>query len=234
MKKIFVCLGIALTVTMAKAQSPTGTFSVTPRVGATFSNITKESMGFDSSSELLKGKTQVGFLAGAGMQYQISQVVAVSTGAYYQRMGCTYDDTDLSEAGPGDYTVYQHSHAYLDYLSVPVLAHLYVAKNFAIHAGVQASFLLNNSMRADISNVTIGKDGSYTYNEVEELDEENKFIRKSDLSIPVGISYEYENVVIGINYQLGLSKIYKSPLDNGNKNKAIVFSAGYKFDIGSI
>lgn len=234
MKKIFVCLGIALTVTMAKAQCPTGTFSVIPRVGATFSNITKKSMGFDSSSDLYKGKTQVGVLAGADIQYQISQAVAVSAGAYYQRMGCTYDDTDLSKAGPGNHTVYQHSHTYLDYISVPVLGHLYVARNFAIHAGVQTSFLLNNTMRADISNVTIGKDGSYTYKEVEELDEENKFIRKFDLSIPVGISYEYENVVLGINYQHGLSKLYKSPLDNGNKNKAIVFSAGYKFDIGRI
>ncbi|MGI6242801.1 MAG: porin family protein [Prevotella sp.] len=235
MKKAIVLIALVLSTVGTMAQGHTGVFSVVPRIGATFSNITKESVGFGTSSELQKGKTQVGLIAGAGLQYQALPVLGVSIGTYYQRMGCTYDDTDLSQADAGEYTVYQRCHTYLDYLSVPLMGHIYVAKNFAINAGVQASFLLSNKIRADIMHVTIGNDGSYTYrDESEKLDEENKYIRKFDLSIPVGVSYEYENVVLDIRYQIGLSKLYKSLLDNGSKNKAVVFSAGYKFDLGSI
>lgn len=235
MKKTLVFIALVWSATTIKAQSNTGTFSVIPRVGVTFSNITKESMGFGLSSELQDGKTQVGPVAGADLQYQALPALGVSIGAHYQRMGCTYDDTDLSKADAGEHTVYQNSHTYMHYLSVPLMGHLYVAKNFAINAGIQASFLLSNNTHTEISNVTIGHDGSYTYHEeTDKLNEENKYIRKFDLSIPVGASYEYENVVVDIRYQFGLSKVYKSQLDNGKKNKAIVISAGYKFDLGSI
>ena len=123
----------------------------------------------------------------------------------------------------------------MHYLSVPLMGHFYVAKNFAINAGIQASFLLSNNMHSESTNVTIGTDGSYTYHkETEELNAENKNIRKFDFSIPVGFSYEYENVVLDIHYQFGLSKVYKSLIDNSNKNKAVVITAGYKFDLGSI
>ena len=36
---------------------------------------------------------------------------------------------------------------------------------------------------------------------------------KTDFSIPVGISYEYMNVVIDARYNLGLSKVHKDLLD---------------------
>lgn len=235
MKKALVFIALMWSATTINAQSNTGTISVIPRVGVTFSNITKESMGFGHSSEVQKGKTQVGPVVGADLQYQAHPALGLSIGAHYQRMGCTYDDTDLSQADAGEHTVYQNSHTYMHYLSVPLMGHFYVAKNFAINAGIQASFLLSNNMHSESTNVTIGTDGSYTYHkEIEELNAENKNIRKFDFSIPVGFSYEYENVVLDIHYQFGLSKVYKSLIDNSNKNKAVVITAGYKFDLGSI
>lgn len=235
MKKALVLIALVWPATTIKAQSNTGTFSVIPRIGVTFSNITKESTGVGLSSELQKGKTQIGPVAGADLQYQALPALGVSVGVHYQRMGCTYDDSDLSKADAGEHTVWQNSHTYMHYLCVPLMGHLYVAKNFAIKTGIQASFLLSNNMHTETSNVTIGRDGSYTYHkETEKLNVENKSIRKFDLGIPVGVSYEYENVVVDIRYQIGLSKVYKSLLDNGNKNKAVVISAGYKFNLGSL
>lgn len=235
MKKTLVVIALVWSATTINAQSNTGTISVIPHVGVTFSNITKESMGFGHSSDVQNGKTQVGPVAGADLQYQAHPALGISIGVNYQRMGCTYDDTDLSQADAGEHTVYQNSHTYIHYLGVPLMGHLYVAKNFAINAGVQASFLLSNNMHTESSNVTIGTDGSYTYQkETEKLNVENKNIRKFNLSIPVGVSYEYENVVLDIRYQFGLSKVYKSLIGNGNKNKAVVITAGYKFNFGSI
>ena len=56
-------------------------------------------------------------------------------------------------------------------------------------------------------------------------------------SIPVGISYEYEDFVIDARYNIGLTDVYKK--DNvitnlalkGTKNSVIQLTLGYKFDL---
>ena len=49
-----------------------------------------------------------------------------------------------------------------------------------------------------------------------------------DLSIPVGLSYEYKNFVLDGRYNFGVTNISK----NGNpKNSVFQFTLGYKFDI---
>lgn len=229
-------LAAALTTMLAYGQSRTGTFSVIPRVGITLSNISKESMAFSSSvtktDDLMKGKTKTGIIAGVDLQYQAMPSVAVSLGAFYTKMGCTYDDTDLSEATPGNYDVYARNRFDLHYLSIPLMGHLYVARGLSINGGVQAAFLFDNKVKSDITQVTIGKDDSYTYTgPAQTLNEENTYVKKFELAIPLGFSYEYENVVIDVRYHLGLTQIYKSPLDQGNKNKGLLLSAGYKFDL---
>lgn len=236
MKRTLIILAAVITTTMACGQSRTGTFSLIPRVAVTLSNISKESMAFTSSvtntDSPTRGKTKAGILAGLDLQYQATPMVAVSLGAFYAKMGCRYDDTDLSEAAPGSYDVFANNRFDLHYVSVPLMAHIYVARGLSVNGGVQASFLVDNNMYSDATKVTIGKDGSYTYTgPANTINKGNDLVKKFELSIPVGISYEYENVVIDVRYQLGLTQIYKSPLDQGNKNREVVLSAGYKFDL---
>ncbi len=221
---------------LAFAQSRTGTFSIIPRVGVTLANISKESMTLSSlvtkTDYLMKGKTKTGIIAGLDLQYQAMPSVAVSLGGFYTKMGSTYDDTDLSEASPGSYDVYANSRFDLHYISIPLMGHFFVARGLSINGGVQAAFLFSNNIKSDLTQVTIGKDGSYTYTGPgQTLNEENTYAKKFELAIPLGFSYEYENVVIDIRYHMGLTQIYKSPLDQGNKNRGLVLSAGYKFDM---
>jgi len=49
-----------------------------------------------------------------------------------------------------------------------------------------------------------------------------------DLSIPLGISYEYEKAVFDLRYNLGVTKVNKEG-DNSSKNSVIQFTVGYKF-----
>ena len=49
-----------------------------------------------------------------------------------------------------------------------------------------------------------------------------------DLSIPLGLSYETDNVVIDGRYNLGVTKINKEG-DDSYKNSVIQFTIGYKF-----
>ncbi len=236
MKRFSTIIAMLLTVTLANAQSRQGTFSVIPRLGVTLSNISHETLTVADAPSLPsvadKGKTKAGMLAGADLQYQATPTVAVSVGAFYAKMGCRYDETDLSEAVAGNHQVYYHNRYNLHYLSVPLMGHVYVAKGLAINAGVQASWLLDDKFIADVTEVTIGKDGSYTYTgQTEKYDEKNPYTKKFEVAIPVGLSYEYMNVVLDVRYHLGLTNLYKSPIDNGNKNRGLVLSAGYKFDL---
>ncbi len=226
-----------MALTQLHAQSPVGTFSLIPRVGATLSNITKESyMELVGTQEVSnEGKNKLGMAAGFDMQYQMMEPLAISLGAFFQQAGCTYKDTDLSQMGAGEYEVHQRARTTINYLAVPLMGHLYVSPGFSLNLGVQVAFHLNSNMHLETSAVTIGKDGSYTYTgETEKFDTKKLNVRSPDFSIPVGISYEKEHVVVDARYLFGLSKVYNPPFGNNNRNRVFILSAGYKFDIANL
>ena len=96
----------------------------------------------------------------------------------------------------------------LDYLNVPLTGNFYVAKGLALKTGFQFGFLMSAKVEGD--NV---KDAC----------------EKLNLSIPLGISYEYSDFVLDLRYNLGLNKTNKA--DNGNKARSDLFqiTLGYKF-----
>ena len=88
------------------------------------------------------------------------------------------------------------------YLNIPILANVYVVKGLAVKAGIQPGFM-------------ISKDDD---------DDAKSF----DFSIPVGLSYEYANVVLDARYNFGLTKV----ADGGDsKNSVFQITLGYKFDL---
>ena len=52
---------------------------------------------------------------------------------------------------------------------------------------------------------------------------------KLNLSIPIGVSYEYGNVVLDLRYNLGLSKTNKEGNDNKLRSDLLQITLGYKF-----
>lgn len=76
-----------------------------------------------------------------------------------------------------------------DYLAIPVLANVYVADGFAIKAGVQPAFLLSSKLgKVDVKEA----------------------VKSFDFTIPVGISYEFSNIVLDARYNFGVQNIIKS------------------------
>ena len=97
----------------------------------------------------------------------------------------------------------------LDYINIPILAQYYVIPGLAIKAGLQPGFLVR------------AKDGDTSIKE---------YCNKVDLSIPVGISYEYEHFVLDARYNIGLTKVYKSDFtDRSCRNSVFAITLGYKF-----
>lgn len=198
MKKTFFAIALAFIVTGVKAQPKPGTFSVTPKVGVNLAKLTK----FDWGIEGAKTRYNTGFAGGVDVSYQATDISAVSVGVFYSGQGLRITDF-TTENGDGTYMGVNNMHWNLHYISVPLVCHVYVAEGLSVNAGVQAEYLLGNRFKSESTRFTVDETGKRTYEPMQKNSSESTFVRKFDLAIPVGLSYEYMNVVLDARYNLG-------------------------------
>ena len=99
----------------------------------------------------------------------------------------------------------------LNDLNIPIVADFYVLPGFALKTGVQFGFL-----------------ASAKINDTDWKDDAKKF----NFSIPVGLSYEYKNVVLDLRYNISVTKVNKnSGADNKYRSDRLQITLGYKFDL---
>lgn len=100
----------------------------------------------------------------------------------------------------------------LDYLNIPLTANFYVAPGLALKTGAQFGFLIN--AKADDVDV---KDN----------------IEKLNVSIPVGVSYEFSSFVIDARYNIAVTKCNKYDGGTGDKQRSdlVQITLGYKFSL---
>ena len=229
MRRLFLLFLFVLTLFGAQAQPKWGTWSVVPHVGVSFANLTKDAIyvPYNGTSH---SQTRIGFSGGADVYYQLTDKLALSGGVAYTQAGCNFKDipADLS-ARSG--TVLHDSYYNLGYVDVPLLAHIYISKDLALSIGCQPSFLTKATSHTEMQDYeTDGKGGiKYDKNEVSEGDVKHWY-KKTAFAIPVGISYEYENVMLTARYNFGLSNVYGHDLGD-SKNRIITVSVGYKFNL---
>ena len=192
MRKVIIMAVLMLSSVAAFAQRPVGSLTVQPKIGMNFATITKAD---DSES-------RIGLVAGAELEYQISDIFSISGGALYSQQGCEWSEDGRTETNK------------LDYINIPVLANVYVVKNLAVKFGVQPAFNVNSKAKASKGDSSI--QGSI------------EGIKTFDFSIPIGLSYEYKNIVIDGRYNFGLTKVSKYA---DSKNSVFQLTLGYKLDI---
>lgn len=210
------------------AQPQAGTFSIIPRLGVTIAKLSGDDLkvaeGFSLSPKYLPGMT-----AGVDLEYQLTNALAVSAGAFYSQQGDKYDDyTEAHDITTKKWSETRDIKNKIDYINVPVMFSIYGARNLAFKVGAQFGF--NVKAKTELTNATFvrGEDGNASTEDVTKL-KGNIDVKKFDFSIPVGISYEYMNVILDARYNIGLTKVYKQ-LDTG-KNCVFSFSAGYRFKL---
>lgn len=148
---------------------------------------------------------RIGLAAGVEAEYQATDIFSVSAGVIYSMQGNKYDYDVL-----GKKTVTKTNK--LDYINIPILANVYVVKGLAVKLGIQPAFKVNDQIKTSVD------EGSTTA----DVDKAESF----DFSIPVGLSYEYSNVVFDARYNFGVTNI----ADGGDsKNSVFQFTLGYKF-----
>lgn len=227
MKRIITLAFLSAISLSSFAQSEAGTWSVIPHVGVSIASLTHQSGGIevgDNQSQEVKPQGRPGFTGGVDVMYQAYDNVGLSIGLSYVQAGCKYKDVD-------DNGVIWHDHYdRMDYISVPLVAHSYIAPGLSINVGVAPSFLIYGKYHAGMLSYDLDADGHRTNVQEGVMDiDTKKGLRNFTLSIPVGISYEYENVVLDARYNVGMLNVYKHGLSA--RNKVFEVSVGYKFDL---
>ena len=192
MRKVIIMAVLMLSSVATFAQRPVGSLTVQPKIGMNFATLTKAD---DSES-------RIGLVAGAELEYQISDIFSISGGALYSQQGCEWSEDGSTRTNK------------LDYINIPILANVYVVKNLAVKVGVQPAFNVNSKAKASQGDSSV--QGSI------------EGIKTFDFSIPIGLSYEYKNIVIDGRYNFGLTKVSKYA---DSKNSVFQLTLGYKLDI---
>lgn len=218
MKNLLLVSVFLITALSISAQSEVGTLSVYPRIGINSSNLTSYSIytSMSADASCVNSKRKAGLVIGAEMEYQWLKGVGLTGGLLYSVQGYKFDDFEASQTSK---EVLAGLNENMHYIIMPLMINLYVYKNLAIKTGVQLGYLLKS--RCKYSYVTENSKQEFAG---------NSHHHKWDFSIPVGVSYEYEKVVLDLRYNLGISNVNKYDVD-ASKNSVIMMTIGYKIKI---
>ena len=193
MKKTIITIMLAIVSMATFAQKEPGSFTLYPRIGINFSSMSNSSLYEMGEKEDIEHKShfKTGLVAGAELQYQINNILALSGGALYSQQGEQYDDIEDS----GTVKFHQNN------LIIPICAVATTKYGISFRLGIQPEIKLSadNIMNKDFN-----------------------------LSIPLGLSYEYKNINLDLRYNLGLTDATRF---TDSKNRTIMLTIGYGIEL---
>lgn len=228
-----------------------GEWSIIPKVGVNLSKLTGDKiwLGADASN-YVNSSYKLGYEGGVDVEYMVHDRIGVTVGAMYAMQSEKFKDYHIGEKRAGSENLYEFSkfentRVNFGFLNVPVKCNVYLTDNFALKAGVQLGFMLSAKFKYNVVSGLYDKlnpgniiyydadgnpaqEGSDVYL-AEEIDAKESY-KHFDISIPVGFSYEYENVIVEAQYRIGLSKLN---LDGyADKLRSSVFSVTVGYRLG--
>ncbi|WP_434502014.1 porin family protein [Prevotella sp.] len=258
-KQLMFLAALLMTASSVCAQQKAGTFSITPKIGVTASNFSgkmpltvayaistqmspSESGVFHTLSEenfpemgaigFNESKNKFGFTAGVETQYQFSKIIGLSLGVFYTQQGASYDTKGYSYTSKGGVKVAINDNlkVNLNCITMPILANVYIWKGLAVKAGLQPELAVSKKTSCDVVISYHDPSVSVVRSGVE--------IKSFSLSVPVGVSYEYKNIVADLRYNIGVTDLRKdgdagwnSDFSSTSKNRTLLFTVGYKFEL---
>jgi hypothetical protein len=167
----------------------------------------------DVSDEHMK----VGFNAGIFAKLAVAKGFSIQPELLYTVKGAKENYNNFIQ-GSGEYRFN------LNYVELPLLAVINLGKNFNIHAGGYAAYLVS----ANIKDV----DNNGTINGATDLNEDN--FQRWDAGLVGGLGFDIQNFSIGARYNYGLTEIGKSgnlsgELTKNSKNAGVSVYIGLAF-----
>ncbi len=242
MRKIVLTLIVALGMAGGYAQNETGKFSIKPMAGV---NISTFSGGMDGMYH-----TKAGFVGGVEAEYGVNPWLGLSLGMVYSQQGADIDGS-FTLAGIDDQGNPLRIKSTLNgtlkcnYINLPLMANFYIpaVRGLSIKAGIQVGFLTNGKMSADEEIVVVRGTqatssfatidaGTSPQTQVTRAQVNMSNVCKSvDVGFPIGLSYEYKNVVLDARYYFGLTKIDKTEDAEDCRNRMLSITLGYRFKL---
>lgn len=148
------------------------------------------------------GDMKLGFNFGAELEHNLSNQFSLSAGLLYSMQG-------TQEKSDGVTTK-----ANFDYLNVPVLVNFYAAPGLALKFGVQPGLKAKASWKVSGDNSSASED----------IDDAESMV----FSIPVGISYQFSDIVIDARYAFGISNVMK---EGEGKHGVFSINLAYKLPL---
>ncbi|HET7361488.1 MAG TPA: porin family protein [Salinimicrobium sp.] len=174
--------------------------------GVNFSNFAGD--GFASFDEDSNARTA--YHLGLVAEIPLSERFSIQPEVLYSAQGF-----DIVQIENGNDIEFQ-----LDYITIPVMAKLYIVEGLNIHAGPQFGFLVNSEIDYQPTNDA----GDVP------LDDEN--LNNFDMSLGLGAGYKFQSFFVYGRYNAGLTDIYESPgATQGSelKNSVIQVGVGFMF-----
>ena len=204
MKKIILAVTTLLLSVCASAQNAVNKWSLQPKVGINLATMTNDD----------DAKMRVTLALGAELEYHASPLLSISAGAIYSQQGTKGETSGIKET------------IKMDYINVPILANFHVAEGLAFKVGIQPGFLINDKVEVSANGVTaeVGLKEALRESGV------NADISSLDFSIPLGISYEFNHVVLDARYNFSLTEAM-SIMGESTKHSVFQITFGYKFGL---
>ena len=226
MRKLLLLSLLAMLSLVVKAQGDTY-WRLYPKVGVNLSKFPNDIIyvGFSDNKEQ-KTRYKQGLTAGAEVSCE-HHALSASLGLMYSNRGTKYNDFTYEDATEQErVSGIQYT---LHYLEMPLMVGYELAEGFKVKAGIQPGYLLKAKFMEDRITSEKLKEGQMKVVSTEDVDIEcTDLFKRFDFSIPIGISYEYSNVVIDARYVIGItdnSKYFKA------RNSGFTFTVGYGFDL---
>ena len=210
MKKLFFTAAVVMCSLTAFAQSKEGSFNILPKAGINISNLSNKD----------NAKVKVGFTAGAEAEYQLTKQLSLSAGALFSMQGAksttVFREVDNTTKEIREVDIKNTME--FDYINVPILANYYIIEGLAVKLGIQPGFnIIAKRKRTD-----------GVEKESKNLSDLGVDVRKVDISIPIGISYEFNDFVVDARFNLGLTEVADLVK---SKNRVFQITFGYQIDL---
>lgn len=201
MKKIVLITLIFAYSICTSAQIETDELTIHPMLGVNIADFTHSP----------NSDARLGIAAGVELGYQLTPKFGLSVAWMYSQQGAIgkvkYRNKKFKER------------IYLDYINMPIMANVNIAKGFCVKFGVQPGFNVNSEYEISAVGVNVGG----------QLSDAGIDVKTFDFSIPIGLSYEFNNaIVIDARYNIGTTNIVSN---DDTKNSVFQFTLGYKFGL---
>lgn len=253
LRNAFLAIAALLSL-VANAQDRVGQLSLIPRVGFSITQLTNDEIMLGTTDE--KGSVgkrwKPGVEAGIDLEYFPLSRLSLTAGVKYSLQGSKFKDFHLAgneSDGVVRFAAFSRLTSDLHYLQCPVMLHFYLTRAVSIGAGIQFGHLLsakeNFSYTVGDAEKQTGKVLKYysydrsTGNLAEVEEGGDRFFeyhetvtgsyKRGDISIPLSLSYESDDVILDLRYDLGLNNISKEI--GKMRNSVVTLSIGYRIPL---